>query len=465
MVQLFHAAVAVAIFSVLVIWSLVAYESAARLEEQGSPVLTSAVMALYGIAPVLFWMVGTHQPVADYAKIPRLPNAQGAMGRVLILTLFLLLGVAVVILLSRSYRLVLRGRALWIAYLGFASGPVLAMEFGTHPRFRYTFLLAPAAFTVVYLSLRGSPDRWMAMIRRLLLLYVWTSIGLALARPAWAFDAYSRSTLLLGASPRLTGITAHPNTLGAVAATAVLVVATTSVGRWRLINCIGAGAALVLTDSRMAIAGTLGGLLLTFIHSREGGHGLRVAMAVSLIIAPALWVTSANEPMERLAAISDGSLTSSQVSTVSGRAAVWEQTVVEWRDNRLFGFGPGLWSPDHRRQFGQRFNWVGQAHNQWFQSLGDAGLVGLAGLVIYVGALIRAAFLTSTRSRGLTGALVTLLLFRIMSESALRNPGLDVITMLHLVTFAVLIAYSTVDNHASDSAEAEHQPLFVSSGS
>lgn len=440
----FGAAATVTLLVVLALWVLISFGSVARVEADGRPILGTTVLIFYGLVPVVFWFAGTHLPAPDYASVPRPTALQRTVGQISVVGLVLLLGVAAGYLLTRQATSDGRGRGVWLSYLAFAAGPVLAMVAGTRPGLRYELLFAPAALTVLYCSLRGSPDRWVILVGRLLLVYVWTSLVAAAVRPEWAFEAHARATLLLGTRPRLVGITASPNALGPVAAAAFLIVAARARGPWRVINGIAAGAAVIMTDSRMAVAGAVAGLLVMYICNREIGQARRTVLAVSVLALPLLLVASATDPMERLATMSEGSLSSRQVSTLGGRLDVWEQTLDEWRRNRLFGYGPALWSPEHRAQFGQRFNWVGQAHNQWIQTLGEAGLIGLAGLVMYIASLVTAALATLARSRGLTGALVALLLFRMLSESPLRNPGLDVVTLLHVVTFAVVLAYSRV---------------------
>ena len=440
--QAFLVFVAIAMLSVLGLWLLIAFGSLTRAEADGQPILAVAVLMLCSCAPVLFWITGTHVPVFDYAKL-RTPTAgQAIVGQMSVLALVVLVAFGAAYVLKGQAYVDSRGRAVWACYLGFAVGAILAMIAGTRPSLRYEPLLGFAAMTVLFVSVRGHPDRWVTMSGRLLLVYVWASLATAVVRPDWAFEATSRATLVLGVRPRLVGITANPNALGPLAAMALLLVAVHWRGPWRVINAMAAGAVLVMTDSRMSIAGAVAGLLVVYVGNRGIGRVRRTVVAACLVAIPLLLVASATDPMERLAALSDGSLSSHQVTTLGGRLDVWKQTLDEWRVNPLFGYGPSLWSPEYRQQFGLSFDWVGQAHNQWIQTLGEAGLVGLAGLVIYVGSLLRAALLTLTRSRGLTGALVVLLLVRMLSESPLRNPTLDVVTLLHVVTFTVVLAYS-----------------------
>lgn len=444
----FSVTAAVAMFVVLAAWGLLTYGGIARRQVEGRSAFAVAVLIILVAAPLLAWAGGTHLPLSDYARITPVTGTERLAGRISTFVMIAILTSAALYLLSSPERVLLRGRSLWMGYLAFAWGLIIAMAFGTRPGFRYTMLFAPAAMTIVYLCMRSEPERWTVLVRRTLMIYVWGSLVTAIARPDWAFDPRSRATVLLGTSQRLVGLTPHSNALGPVAGTALLIVIATSRARWRVVNGIAAATVLVLTDSRAAIVGTVFGLVIMFVHQRDYGRALRSILVASVISVPLLLVLASPSPLARLGAVSDGSLSNQQVTSLGGRLEVWRTTLNEWRHNPTFGYGPSLWSPEYRRQFGSRFDWVGQAHNQLIESLGSSGLVGLAGLLIYVAMLIRTAIRTSVRSHGLTGALVALLLFRMLSESALRNPAMDIVTLLHTVTFVVLLAYSAVDDNS-----------------
>jgi exopolysaccharide production protein ExoQ len=434
---------------------IVLHAELSKRQANGRSARATALVLVCGLAPLAFWLAGTHQPVSDFARLPTVTFGERIVGRAGQLALAVLIISAVLQALSRREKVNLSGRRLWLSYMAFSAGPVLAMAGGTHPGFQYAFLFAPAAATTVFFFAQREPQKLLILFRRLLLTYVWGSLVLELLNHAWAFDTQARGTLLLGTRPRLFGVTVHPNALGPAAAMALLLVLATSRGRWRWANAFAAGLVLIQTDSRMAIAGTAAALLVLFTNRRERGRHLRIAtVAIAVALPLAAILGTGSSPQRWIATATDGGVSGAQLSTLNGRAAVWQTTLSEWRRNRAFGYGPSLWSPEYRRQFGQRFNWVGQAHNQWVQSLGDSGLVGLAGLALYVTALIRAATRTSNRSRGLTLALVVMLLFRMMSESALRNTGLDLTLFLHLATFATLIAYTRQEEGSTSPALA-----------
>ena len=66
---------------------------------------------------------------------------------------------------------------------------------------------------------------------------------------------------------------------------------------------------------------------------------------------------------------------------------------------------------------------VGQAHNQFIQTLGEAGLAGLALLLAFLLILLRASLRQFHASGGITFALLVVVLSRCVTESPLRVDG------------------------------------------
>ena len=102
----------------------------------------------------------------------------------------------------------------------------------------------------------------------------------------------------------------------------------------------------------------------------------------------------------------------------------------------LFGYGPGIWGPDRQREF--HMFYVGQAHNQIVQTLGEAGLVGLLLLLCYLVALVVAALRNFVESRGIVLLLLMLMLVRWVTEAPMRSEGiLSWSTFLHVLLVAL----------------------------
>jgi O-antigen ligase len=103
-----------------------------------------------------------------------------------------------------------------------------------------------------------------------------------------------------------------------------------------------------------------------------------------------------------------------ELTTLTGRSAIWDVAIQEWQDNPLFGFGPAMWDATYRSRLGMPFAF--NAHNQFLQSLSLAGLVGLLTLLPYMLVLALLSFGAPRPQRGLAIALFLQILIRSFTE-------------------------------------------------
>ena len=246
---------------------------------------------------------------------------------------------------------------------------------------------------------------------------------------------------------RLFGLTAHANTLGPVALLGMLLeLYSPSRRQWMRWLILGAGVAVfVLAQSRTAwVAGLL---IMMFVWvplsirpghtSGAGSHGFSRAvwtligcMALLIAVVAGMAALGGSEYLQR----------KTDLGTLNGRFQIWDITLQAWRDNVLFGYGPEIWGAERRMRFNM-FH-VGQAHNQFVQTLGEAGLVGLVLLITYLFTLLHAAWRHFVVSRGLILALLVLLLARSVTEAPMRSDGLlSWATFLHMLLLLVTCHY------------------------
>lgn len=103
-----------------------------------------------------------------------------------------------------------------------------------------------------------------------------------------------------------------------------------------------------------------------------------------------------------------------ELTTLTGRSAIWDVALQEWKENPLFGYGPTMWDTAYRARAGLPFAF--NAHNQYLQSLSLAGLVGLATLVPYLLLLGLYSATAPRPQRGLAIALFLQILARSFTE-------------------------------------------------
>lgn len=225
------------------------------------------------------------------------------------------------------------------------------------------------------------------------------------------------------------GITEHPNAIAFIAAMGLLIeIATTNNWLYEAIFVCTIVMAQSSTAYLIAIVCTL-----ILVLSRCGvppvGLGL-VGMVGSVFVFSDYDAFTAWLP--------------SDAETFSGRTGIWRAAVSEFHNYPVFGYGPTLLDAQFRnRVFDAPFDAAAQAHNQFIQDLGGAGLIGLVCLVLLSIALVIRAVRSSRESGGLTLALAFALLARMMVETPFRPSGLGPSLANLVIIFGVIAAFES----------------------
>ena len=103
-----------------------------------------------------------------------------------------------------------------------------------------------------------------------------------------------------------------------------------------------------------------------------------------------------------------------QVDTMSGRTAIWKAAIAEGAKHPVFGYGLEMWGDDYRRATGLYSAF--HAHNQLLQAVSVGGGVAVLGLLVYLGALTASAFAVARQTRGVSLALLSVLIVRAITE-------------------------------------------------
>jgi O-antigen ligase len=129
-----------------------------------------------------------------------------------------------------------------------------------------------------------------------------------------------------------------------------------------------------------------------------------------------------------------------QFLTFTGRDVIWEEAMVAWRENPLFGYGLTLFGIEHRAIIGIPYATSG--HSQFYDTLGRSGLIGILGLVICIGVLGWRAFKLAT----VTGGLSLIMLFSLVLRSFTEVPiasGYFGYELLPYMLFLILVSRRT----------------------
>ena len=320
-------------------------------------------------------------------------------------------------------------RPLLFAMLAYYIGTTLIQAVASdHPQFSARSLYVPILLAAVWYQRPARLEPVLGAARVVILALMLGSLaGLWLAPdfvmhrpdPGW----------LPGISWRLFGLAPHANSLGPIALLGLLI-EIHAPSRWRAVRALAFAsslAVLVLAQSKTAWA-TIPLMLafvwlpLTLSRSAPGGDRSGDFRRSVLILAGTIGVLVLLVAAAAAFDVVDFVGHRSELLTLTGRTRIWDITLQAWQENVLFGYGPEIWGADRQREFNMFY--VGQAHNQFVQTLGEAGLVGLALMLAYLGVLLVSALSTFASSRGFVLLLLTLMLIRCITEAPLRTEGI-----------------------------------------
>jgi len=365
---------------------------------------------------------------------------------------YLVLAFSLIVIVKAVYSKTIEKRSggwLFAAYLTLAIPAFISSVAGTQPVFIHFLFYAPLIFTLTYLQQPTSDWRWyVEQFKRVLLVYIVLSAVFGLAAPSWTTG--SALVLIPGLDFRLNGVFAHSNSLG-MAALVYLVLDMAATGKRGLLGKVSwliSVSVLVVTQSKTAWAGAILAYVVFYAYKiltlRLSGstQGLfPVFMSVLILLVGAAGLLLVAGPMLDSLTRSLDTQTYKSLTSFTGRTNLWEITVQSWKDNPLFGYGPALWDVEYRLKYAPQYLYVaGMAHNQFFQTLGESGILGVAGLFFYVIVLLRFGVRYFFETRGMSLALVLIFLVRAISETPFRNQTLDLMFFVHFALFVILLS-------------------------
>lgn len=388
-----------------------------------------------GLAPALIGLLGT--PAAELEGTLENQSAGfgalvGELANIAIVLLCLILLVTTFLSGNRT-----KMSPILIGGLLLSAAMLAASFFGTRPTLVRGIVIVPLCL-ITFATLPIPDHRWVIeRLKRISLVYVYSALLLAVVWPEKVVSNEYPSILGLP-QVRLLGLVFQGNVLGPIAAMAIFMVLRTPRNSLRWVHLSSSFVVLFFAQGKTAWAGTIFGLILMWAFAK----GSPTHRNVRLLTASALFLFLAFQAFTPAAQerVASWSTASQDLTSLNGRTFVWDATIKVWEENRAFGYGPTIWSPEFRARYGESFAFAGQAHNQFIQSLGEAGLVGLAGLLLYVGGMLLAAVRTGETTAGLSLALFALMATRLMTEAGLRTFRVDAAFLLHVLLVYLLMA-------------------------
>jgi len=341
-----------------------------------------------------------------------------------------------------------RGGVLFVAFcVYFLTSAVLTSALGTHPEFKHDQYYVPFLFAAVYASRAQDPELALRFAKVGLFIFLLASCLVSLVAPELTIEPNYHSWIP-GVNFRFWGLETHANSMGPLALVYLLVALHQPFERrWlqRLGLILGVGVLLLAQSKTTWTAAAITVPLLLVVRSGAWGAAafsllsLGGAIGALMLLLPALGVS-----LESLSETQQGY----EASRFTGRDVIWDLAAQEWMRNPLFGYGITMWNDAYRMQIGM--DHAVSAHNQFLQTLSVAGTVGLVGLVLYLGTLVRYAIRAARPSRGLSIAILVLVLLRCVTETPLSlDSFLSGAFVTQLLLFHLALAYGGKGENAA----------------
>jgi O-antigen ligase len=337
-------------------------------------------------------------------------------------------------------------KALWVFLMFYIISSVIVSNiFSEQPIFRIKdFYFFVTAASILLLAPHADERFWDGLRLALLVPTAGSLIAYLISPDFAALGDYSAA--VPGISIRLYGLADHANSIGFVALGAAyieFVRGKTNKNLNILALCIHL-TVLVLSQSKtawiaatmiMAISSAYFAINRAQVKSQKWQATIVVQITAILILTfsiIAIFIVATSSSVEV-------KINNANLYSLTGRSEIWKITLEEFYKNPWTGYGPDIWNESFRVKNGWPF--VGQAHNQFIQTLGQSGILGFVTLIGYMGALLIASLRQSNQNfRIMAIGLYVLMLTRCITEVPLRAAGIagwD--NVFHLVLIACVV--------------------------
>jgi O-antigen ligase len=304
---------------------------------------------------------------------------------------------------------------------------VLPALWGAVPHFGHEYFYTALIGAAVLLVSRSESQRAVELVRNAAMVFLLAGVLVTPAMPWLTVDTHYSQGYVPGL-PRYAGLAAHAVSLGMLSLVGLLCLwSRPYASGWltRLGWLLGISV-LVMTQSKAAWIALLvcaaavavvrwGRTVLQWAGDRPNAAAVAAALVlVAAIAAATSGAVAFGDVGARIGAFLVASQEGAQLMTMTGRDQIWEVALQEWARHPIFGYGPLMFDFDYR--VGIDMRQATHGHNQVVDTLARSGLVGLGGLTLYVAVLAYYAVKFAAATRGLTLALMLLLILRSVSE-------------------------------------------------
>ncbi|QXE01058.1 O-antigen ligase [Terribacillus sp. DMT04] len=336
---------------------------------------------------------------------------------------------------------------------------VLAGFFGYVPSSNYSLVGLIVIFLLITFIKKPSRvviENYFIIIGRF---YLYSGlIFFIIARNLVAQTSYDQS--YLGLEMRLNGLTNHANTLGVILSVYFLMEFFSSniAKRTKIINLSICLLALFLTQSKTAWLMIAFLVVLKLFYFVKKNIRKRIILMYFSIFSFTTGFLLLILYLTRIPSKIVDYVITNRLYEFTGRDVVWNYTLEYANLNKIFGYGLSLWGSDMQQRFLNTYGWTpAHAHSQFYQTLGDSGIVGLIGLSIYLLVIIIAGCIYFKKTNGLSLGLVLIFVSRGITEPIFLNSFTNISILVHFLLVVYIMSASKEKPKSQIKSETKDQ--------
>ena len=311
----------------------------------------------------------------------------------------------------------------------FISAAILSTFFGykqyIKPYIFVEFFLFLSVFFVKDLELSIFIDT----IKKILLFVIYGTTVLIFVDPLWSIQFEYDQGIINFLSARLYGLTTNSNyTAPLILLYLIFEIEFPSKSKMRNPTLILSLLLILFTQSKTTwILMFVYGLIKLIQQKRKINKKVLLTVSIFILLLPFLFLFFGNMI---------------NFSTFTGRTIIWNFTLDAWQNNKLFGYGMGLWNEEMFLHYKEQIKqgWVfSHAHSQYYQTLGETGIVGVICLFIYFAVIVFFGVKYIEDTKGLSYYFALFLIIRGWTEPVFRHFFIDFNLYIHIIVFSYLI--------------------------
>lgn len=322
--------------------------------------------------------------------------------------------------------------------------------------FSVSYFYALALAVAIVLSIQKNKKAILLNARNAFVIYVGMSLVAILLKPNLVLD-FGYTQGLVPGLPRFFGLSPHAGVMGITTVIAIWLVMTYPFSskvtqKWVLTTL---AVALLLTQSKTAIVIVFIGIYFHYIYfiNDKGSSVTSFILPILSLLGGSLFIVFFVF-IEWTDLISGffGEDKLESLMTFTGRDAIWEVALNEFRNNPIFGYGGNLFSSTYSAMIQMKAATHG--HNQFIDALGRSGIIGFMGYVLLYLYLGFYSFKYAKATKGLTLSLFFLIALSSITQVPIVWSGISVVNIPLFILLMVI-----VNNFSDVKVQASYGPV------